>query len=283
MTSQNKKNAIHVSKLIPPKTTPSTKTKKFIDDFVFNPLGNVIVDSDTSCNLEDAVAKMLGWLREPLRIHPDEINIHKFTLGQMPYLPKLYYSLDDHLAILIENAADNLKAADNDSDTSEEIKSKTIGAFLDCEDLIKKAVAYKSAINTELAKEKKSALKIDIQQTNNLNETYITLDSLCDWAKANYGISIREEFALAKLPTIPAFKEPQRTNDLREEIIEILSTMQNPRPAKVMTALKARIGVVQGTCVVGDIGYGIKWSDGITEHEFDMKALRQRIRNLKKL
>lgn len=282
MANRKSDGTIDPSKLIPPKTSTTTKPKQFTNDFVFNPLGNIIIDSSTSCNLEDAVAKMLGWLQGPIRLHPDEINLQKITLGQMPYLPKLYYTIEEHLEILHENAADNLEAIDKDPDASDEMKSKAINAFLDCEDLIKKAVAYKAAINSELAKEKKSELKIDSQQANTRDETFITLESLNDWAKENFDISVHDSIPVFKNKSQKTIQQPQRTDYLREEIIEILNTMQNPRPAKVMAALKARIGA-PGTCIVGDIGYGIKWSDDRGEHEFDMKALRQRLRTLKKL
>lgn len=285
MSRQNPKNTIDVSKLVPPTTGPIIKPTKFNDDFVFNSLGNVIVNSSTSCDLDEAVAKMLGWLRDPLRIHPDEIDIRNISLAQMPYLPKLFYSLDDHLEMLIEKAGDKLVAADSDINTPEQIKSKIMNELLDCEDFIKKAHIYKCAINTELAKEKSSALKVDAKQTDYQNETFITLDSLNAWAKSNFDISLHDDTSVIKNKpqAISAFKTPQRTDDLREEIIEILSTMQNPRPAKVMAALKARIGVVRGTCVVGDIGYGIKWRNGNFQLvELNMKALRERLRNLKK-
>lgn len=284
MTRQNPKNTIDVSKLVPPTTTPNIKPTKNNDDFVFNTLGNIIVDSSTSCDLDEAVAKMLGWLRGPLRIHPDEIDIRNISLAQMPYLPKLYYSLDDHLEMLIEKAADKLEAADRDINTPEQIKSKIINELLDCEDLTKKAVTYKCAINTELAKGKKSALKVDAKQTDYLNETFITLDSLNAWAKANFEISLHDNSSVIKNKSAasPACKLPQRADPLREEILEILRNMQNPRPSKVMAALKARIGT-PGTCIIGDIGYGVKWiNNNLEEVELNMKALGARIRYLKK-
>lgn len=187
--------------------------------------------------------------------------------------------------MLIEKAADKLIAADSDINTPEQIKSNIMNELLDCEDLTKKAVIYKCAINTELAKEKNSALKVDIKQTDYLNDTFITLDSLNTWAKANFEISLYDDTTVIKNmpPANPALKLPKRADPLREEIIEILSNMQNPRPGKVMAALKARIGK-PGSCIVGDIGYGVKWTNNnFEEVELNIKLLTARLNTLKKL
>lgn len=279
MTSQNPKNTIDVSKLVPPTTTPNIKTTKFNDDFVFNSLGNIIVNSSTSCDLDEAVAKMLGWLRGPLRIHPDEIDIRNISLAQMPYLPKLYYSLDDHLEMLIEKAADKLIAADSDINTPEQIKSKIMNELLDCEDLTKKALTYKCAINTELAKAKNSALKIDVQQTDYLNETFITLDSLNAWAKANFDISLNDEFLVIKNKSPQTVQKPQRMNALRAEIIELLKSNLELTPGEVMSILRSRVGHLH-SCIIGNIGDGsLKWESNTgKEYIINIKNLTERIR-----
>jgi len=280
MTQSNTKKAIDVTKLVPPKNTPFIKPKKYIDDFVFNTLGNITINSSTSCDLDEAVAKMLGWLQGSLRIHPDEIDIKNISLAQMPHLPKLDYSLDDHIEMLLEKAANNFLAANTDPDATEQIKSKTRDAVIDCEDLSAKDLTYKCAINTELAKENKSALKIDVQQSQNENGIFITLDSLNKWAKDKFKISILNEAAEAKDTSRVTIRTPKRIDYLCGVLLEILKDMDNPAPEKVMMALKQKIGV-QGSRIIGDIGDGIKWEkSNYKEVELDMNALRGRLANL---
>ena len=50
----------------------------------------------------------------------------------------------------------------------------------------------------ELAKENKSALKVDVQKTNEQNEIFITLDSLNFWVKEEFGITIFDNHLVIK-------------------------------------------------------------------------------------
>ena len=281
MTQSNTKKAIDVTKLVPPKTV-IYRPKKYIDDYQFNVLGNITTDSSTSCDLEDAVAKMIGWLSGSLRIHPDDIDIRNITLAQMPYLPFLHYSLDDHIEMLIEKAGDNLIAADKDPEVSQEIKAKTIEAVRDCEDLSSKVLTYKCAIDTELAKGKKSALKIDTLQTKEHNKIFITLDSLNKWANKNYQIRIHGDMCDTKKNTQKSLKTPQRMNALRAEIIPILKNNIELTPGEVMSILRSRVGNLH-SCIIGNIGDGsLKWeSDTGKENIIDIKKLTERIRTEK--
>lgn len=258
---------------------------------MINPEDETIIVNNLSCTKDEAVAKMLGWMRSPVRLKYIKVASTGIQPDQLEHLHSIEGSILDFLNEQRQFARDSLQAiADEAAATEDEDRKNSIyelinqhdAAIMTWQALTVKASTYLNAIDTELAKGKLSTLKIDDTAGEN-DEPLIMLDSLDKWAQANFDIAIREDSNINKLPTAPIWKTPKRTNDLREEIIEILSTMENPRPAKVMAALKARVGGEKITCVVGDIGYGIKWSDGISEHEFDMKALRQRIRNLKKL
>ncbi len=179
-----------ISKAVPPETIPQAVTIKPSAKFVFNPFDNITLDFNTSCTKEDAVAKMLGWLRGPLRLDPDEINIRHCSIEQMPFLPELYYSLEDYLLMLREGALDQVAAAFKEPCASAQIQTETIEMLNQCEDLIIKAGAYISGIDDELIKGTVSALRIDQAKTESTGEVYITLKSLDEWAQQNYKISI---------------------------------------------------------------------------------------------
>lgn len=258
---------------------------------MISPEDETIIVNDLSCSKDEAVAKMLGWMRGPVRLKYIKVSSLGIQPDQLEHMHSIEGSILDLLNEQREIARNALlDLAEEAATTQDDSRKDTLHDLINHKDsdivmwqsLINKASSYLHAIDIELAKGKNSTLKTEDIPCDN-NEPLITLDSLDEWARANFNLTIREVNNIDKLPTAPNWKIPKRTNDLREEIIEILSTMENPRPAKVMAALKARVGGDKITCVVGDIGYGIKWSDGVTEHEFDMKALRQRIRNLKKL
>ncbi len=258
---------------------------------MIKPEDETIIVNNLSCSKDEAVAKMLGWMRNPVRLKYIKVTSLGIQPDQLEHLHSIEGSILDLLNEQREIARNTLlDLAEEAAATQDETQRNPFHDLINQKDsdivmwqsLINKASYYLNAIDTELAKGNHSTLKIDDTSGDN-DEPFIMLDSLDKWTQANFGISIREEAAITKPLASPAFKTPQRTDDLREEIIEILSTMQNPRPAKVMAALKSRIGVVQGTCVVGDIGYGIKWRNGNFQLvELNMKALRERLRNLKK-
>jgi hypothetical protein len=193
MTSQNPKNAIDPSKLVAPKTTTANSQTTPKKNFAFEQYGNISLNLSTSCTKEEAVAKMLGWLRGPFRLDPNEVNTQNISIEHMPHLPKLYYSLEDHLLMLREDAIDWVNIILTRTNSTEEVKAKAFDAVFYCEDLIFKASTYSYDIEEELAKTELCALRIDRAKTESKGETYITLRSLDTWAKSNYQISIIED------------------------------------------------------------------------------------------
>ena len=256
------------------------------------PEDETIIVNHLCCSKDEAVAKMLGWMRSPVRLKYIKVTSAGIQPDQLEHLHSIEGSILDFLNDQRKFASDSLKAlAEEAADTQDEEKKSVLydlinqhdDAIIEWHTLTSKASVYLDAINTELAKDNHSKLKIDTTHISDSNKVFITLSSLNEWTKSTYAISIYEESELTKPATNSALKEPQRADPLREEIIEILSTMQNPRPAKVMAALKARIGL-PGTCVVGDIGYGIKWTNNKNDDvELNMKALTSRLNSLKKL
>lgn len=258
---------------------------------MINPEDETIIVNNRSCTRDEAVAKMLGWMRSPVRLKYIKVTSFGIQPDQLEHLHSIEGSILGFLNDQRQFASDSLRALADEAAVTEDVARKNIiyelinqhdDAIIAWHALTNKASVYLDAVNTELAKGIHSTLKID-DTPGDKDEPFIMLDSLDKWTKANFGISIREEITTTKHPTNLTSKLPKRADPLREEIIEILSNMQNPRPAKVMAALKARIGK-PGSCIVGDIGYGVKWTNNnFEEVELNIKLLTARLNTLKKL
>lgn len=155
-----------------------------------NSLNENVIELSISCNIEDAVAKMLGWLQGPVchdLKEPDE----GYTLQQLKYMDSLIYTLNEHLTDL-RNAAlsdasyiyENTKPEDRTEDIFDEV--------LNIEDLSKRARLFLIDIQDELSNGELSVIKIDKTATEKHQETFITLKSLDRWAKRTHDISILE-------------------------------------------------------------------------------------------
>ncbi len=257
---------------------------------MINPEDETIIVNSISCSKDEAVAKMLGWMRSPVRLKYIKVSSLGIQPDQLEHMHSIEGSILDLLNEQREIARNVLlDLAEEAATTQDDSRRSTLHDLINQKDsdivmwqsLINKASSYLHAIDTELTKGKNSTLKTEDTSCDN-DEPLIILDSLDKWANANFGITVREEFDVANSAGNSVFKEPQRADPLREEIIEILSNMPNPRPAKVMAALKARIGT-PGTCIVGDIGYGVKWTNNKNEEiEFNMKLLTARLKTLRK-
>ena len=142
----------------------------------------------TSCDKEDAVAKLLGWLQGPVYQDLNESE-HGYTLQQLKYMDTLIYTLAEHLTDLRNQAL--WKTADlyEEKASVEEI-DKAINEELDIEDLMKRANLFLIEIEDELSKGELSLLKVDSEAMTKNGELHISLKSLDIWSKKTQGISI---------------------------------------------------------------------------------------------
>ena len=248
----------------------------------------VIVKID-SCSKDEAVAKLIGWMRNPKRLK----NVKTTPMGLNPeYLEHMPTVFGGSILELInqqrEIARNKLLEIVDESIAcnDESLKDSFLDSINKQDDVIKnwdetleKAILYLNAIEKELSKGTYSELQLDEELTQANGNAFITLLSLCDWAKQRFSISILNYASAAKDKSRVTIRRPKKIDLLCEEIIEILETIENPSPAKVMIELKQRVGT-RGTCIIGDIGYGIKWGDGIKDtYELDMFALKSRLAN----
>lgn len=157
-----------------------------------------------SCTKDEAVAKMLGWMRGSVRkriIQSDQYGI--FSQNDLSHLHKLPGSLEEILTEQRDAALQKLLDKAEDEDLHEHIEELDEGVNK-CTALIDKCVAYKAYINDELKKGESSALKIDKQTTEETGITHITLISLDEWARKQFDIPIIGSLE----STSPAFNQP---------------------------------------------------------------------------
>lgn len=255
---------------------------------MIKPEDATIIDSRESFTIEEAVAKMLGWMHGSIRLQTIQMDERGILPGQLPHLHSLFISLDDILDQLRErtrlemfDAADAYEAAGRPEEGAvlEAVWEKE-DAVTQCNELIISANFYKSEINKELAKGETSALKIDQPETDRTGVDHVWQDSLDAWAK-QYGIDIIDvpESLAANLPALKPKK--RRFNPLTAEVNAILNHMQNPTPSKVMTELRRRIGS-DNTCVTANLGDAIQWENTAgTVKTLKLKNLTSIINNLK--
>jgi hypothetical protein len=236
---------------------------------MINPEDLTIIDSRESYTIEEAVAKMLGWMHGPERLKDIQVDVHGLLPSQLPHmytLPSPLFELIDELKdrarLELFDAADAFGMAEEaEKETLCKIVATKDTAVGEYAELIKKAYFYQSEIKKELNKGALSELKIDKDSSDKNNMTYIRLDSLDDWAK-KYGVVIID--VPDKLPNILAHKKMNSVNKSRrqdvlsEELEVILNEMQKPTATKVMAVLRERVGV-KGTCITTDDGDGVRY------------------------
>lgn len=157
---------------------------------MINPVDEVFIDLRTSCTKDEAVAKMLGWMKGNIRPKYIEVTEHGIPAEQLQHLHSLEGSLQDELLEQREAARRKLiEAAESDGDIGEAYE-----AVEKCDDLIRKAATYLLDIDDEISKGESSDLRIDRQATDSSGIIHITIKSLDQWAR-QYGISIIEASA----------------------------------------------------------------------------------------
>jgi len=171
---------------------------------------DTIVDLRISCTIEDAIAKMLGWLQGPHFKKIIKTTEYGISPDELPYLLKLPDKLERQLERNRKIAANNLSEAIEDYENyinkqkdripNDEIEDRKNQAIQEKIKVLKNATKttenarlYKMAISSELTKDESSVLKIDQEATEKSGVTHITLESLHNWAKEKFGISVCPE------------------------------------------------------------------------------------------
>lgn len=264
----------------------------------------VILNFDESCTKQEAVAKMLGWMRGHRRLKYVELN--KFRTGveakYLPYINQLLFPVEEQLAALREVAwhelmdvGDAMVAAKESGDdigcANLELKcTEKFEALEQCDRDIESAVNYLHAINQEISKGAESSLIVDELATKESGELHFTISSFDLWARKNLGKSISDvqpqlpesSISSTKQSTLKTDKKSERYDALRSELEPLLDAMENPTASKVMAVLRGRIGQ-DNTCITTNVGYGLQWErDGGKVETLSVAALERRIATWRK-
>lgn len=205
---------------------------------------DTIVDLRISCTIEEAIAKMLGWLQGPHFKKIIKTTEYGIPPDELPYLLKLGNTLERQLEINRKIAANNLSAAIEDYENyiykqkdqipNDKIEDRKNQAIQEKIEVLKKATKttekarlYKIAIRKELDKGESSALKIDQEATEENCVKYITIESLHNWTKKKFGISV--------CPEIDQYSEAQ--TKLQPEETDCVTEKVSVKEKNILTTL----------------------------------------------
>jgi hypothetical protein len=139
---------------------------------------------NSSCSKHEALKYLFGWIRGPLR---DQI-LYRWK-QEIDDPDETEMSLDEILACERELAVSDYFNAMSGK-LGEKIIAEKLAELKRCDLDIEKAHRFLCAIDDELAKGEKSALRIDQHATENPRYPYITIGSLEKWALDEFDIHI---------------------------------------------------------------------------------------------
>lgn len=149
-----------------------------------------------SCTIEEAVARLLGWLQSPISKRYIQITELGVSVDQLPLMSRLYDSLDQTLYEVREAArADLLAAAEAVPDAKnlreEDIKvlEEKTAAVEEADRLIVRARGYRLDLE-DAAFRPDSPLVVNPAETARSGVQHYTLRSLDRWTLDTYGISL---------------------------------------------------------------------------------------------
>ena len=173
---------------------------------MLTPEDDIIIKQETSCSKEEAIAKLIGWMRGTLRKRYVEFSTGWISEEQLPYLYSLHGTVQEHLQDL-RNAAyfayHDAAVVDIEPDTIVEEKRQSVARI---DQLIRDAASYLQGIEKEFDRGDASVLKIDREATERSGVIQLSLNSLDQWAHKQYGFSIFEPPSLPSVTEIPAEK-----------------------------------------------------------------------------
>ena len=166
---------------------------------------DILIKQETSCSKEEAIAKLLGWMRGPLRRKYVEFTPGWISEDQLPYLYSLEGTVQAHLQDLrtTEHAAYHQAAIIDMEDVIAEEKRQSVARI---DGLILNAARYLREIESELDRGDASLLKIDHEATESTGVIQLTLSSLDRWSHQQFKFSIFEPPSLPPVPEIVAEK-----------------------------------------------------------------------------
>jgi hypothetical protein len=169
---------------------------------LLKPGPDTYIDDRPSCTKEEAVAKLIGWMRGKIRLyHMDLDKFGAYVPEQLPYLHTLEGTVlgvlhDQHSAAL---AALRFAEASGEGDRAIEGWRKAVA---DYEKQRVAAARYSEELDVEIARVP-SELVLDYAAMDEKGGIHITLDSLDKWAsKKGIAISVLSDTKLEDVPQV---------------------------------------------------------------------------------
>lgn len=222
-----------------------------------NPETDVIINIQTSCTRDEAVAKLLGWARG--RYFPKSVQVTEHGINEVDLekVAQFEGSVQEQLAAIYEKArSEFIDAAE--ACESHETLSILEGKVYECRALVDKAAEYFLDLDDELSSPE--MLRIDRMKTERDGQTYVTLRSLAEWSKQKYGIDIM------KVPGADdeqSYVEPEKYSGHAAGLTEI---------DKINLALVALMGVVAKTSAFNK-GDGVANKSAISKKMEEIMAI----------
>lgn len=180
-----------------------------------NPKARTFVDDRESCTVQEAVAKLIGWMRGKTRLSVIRMNGDGGLIAEdLPFLHSLEGTVQDMLDGQWQAAQRERRRVEEGSEAIELVIEK-MEALLDVEELMQRAATYLTDIEGEIVQGASSRLTLDASAKAEKGGIHITLKSLEHWALEKYGISIGEVMA-SGAGAIPERKETISRQMLRD-------------------------------------------------------------------
>lgn len=152
-----------------------------------NPETDVIINIQTSCTRDEAVAKLLGWSRGRYFPRSVQVTEHGIDLIDLEKVAQFEGSVQEQLAAIYEKVRSKFIDAAEAGEPHETL-SVLEERVHECRALVDKAADYFLDLDDELSAPE--ILRIDRLKTEKDGQIHITLRSLAEWSKRKYNIDI---------------------------------------------------------------------------------------------
>jgi hypothetical protein len=193
---------------------------------MINAEDEILIKLETSCTKEEVVARMLGWMQDPIRKKLVEVTEYGIPEDELPFLHALDDSLEEQLRECRDIAQHEFYKALEENTSYDVLKEKE-NTVTKCDELIETAGIYLADIDDEMAKGESSVLRIDEETTKKTGITHLTLGSVNKWIFDKYGISVSTLQAprsllrnLQEKPTLQQENKSDRENKSTEANVE---------------------------------------------------------------
>lgn len=175
-------------------------------------------DERESCTVQEAVAKLIGWMQGKKRFKYIQLNEDGGIVeSRLPFLGSLDGTVQDMLEGQWAAARRRLSRAKADALSSQQIDERH-SALLDVEEAIQNAATYLNDIEEEIVRGESSELILDEVAEATTGDIHVTLSSLEKWAFMKYGVVMSGELDnKAKTEGTIAKKEPSLKRQLLDK------------------------------------------------------------------